>query len=405
MMNRSAIVQLALFVVIALACGYYVATDVLGPRALGDAISVTVRMPDTGGLDEGSQVTYRGTEVGQVSAIRIGDPAGVELEVSLSAGAQVPADTDAVVTMDNPLRITQLDLRPRTTSPPYLASGDVITQERTRGPVPLAELLTGFTELAGSVRTEDVATITDALARGLNGMGPELRRVIDNTSELTGFLADRLPQLRRLADGGRKLMETPGGGNRIRDLAATMRELTGTLRANAPAAVELLHRVPEPARQVATLMAQGQPAISALLGNLVTTSQVVSIRAPALEQALISLPRTLNKMAGIVHGDAADFYLVATQGPVCYNATDRRPPTDTSSRQPKLNWHCPASSATLQQRGAANAPRPGASPSGPASGTSYDPRTGARLPFDLGTGGGRLTGPGPWSSILLRGTK
>lgn len=49
MKNRLALAQLALFLVIGVACSFYVLSNVLGPRAITGGLTVTVRMPDTGG--------------------------------------------------------------------------------------------------------------------------------------------------------------------------------------------------------------------------------------------------------------------------------------------------------------------------------------------------------------------
>ena len=134
--------------------------------------------------------------------------------------------------------------------------------------------------------------------------------------------------------------------------------------------------------------------MTALLGNLVTTSQVISMRGPAVEQLIIALPEALRKVSSIVHGDTADFYLVGTQGPACYTGAERRPPTETAEREPDLHWHCPADEPNLQQRGAANAPRPIT--------TTYDPQTGATSAgFRVGT----TSAPGMWYTMQLNGVR
>ena len=53
--------------------------------------TVTVELPEAGGLYARSNVSYRGTEVGQVKSVRLTD-AGVEAEMELDSGIDIPSD-------------------------------------------------------------------------------------------------------------------------------------------------------------------------------------------------------------------------------------------------------------------------------------------------------------------------
>lgn len=426
MNRRLALTQVALFVVIALGCGYYVAGNVFGARTFGDPTRVTVRMRGASGITPGALVTYRGAEVGSVADVRIRDDgAGVNLRLSIAADARIPADTEVVVTVNTPVGITHLDLRPRSDGAPYLDDSSVLSRADVTRPPPLERVLVDFMRLAENLPTEDIARLTKALSTGLDGMGPELSRLLDNTGALLDSGDERLAQLKSTASHVRELVDsgvTEGG--RIRSLARSMRALTGGLREIEPSVRELVHRVPDTATKVAELISRTRSSVGTLLGNVVTSSRVISVRTPALEQALTSLPRALREMASIVEGDTANFYLVATQGPVCYYQTDRRSPTQTKPREPRLNWRCPGGQADLQQRGAANAPRPSSpapqaeipahNPAPEPNSRKDQPSAGAHsgaanaepLPFDLGSAASRrVLGPRSWSSILLRGAK
>ena len=410
MNRRSVLIQMALFVVITLGCGYYVTTSVLDAQTFGDPIRVQVRMKEAAGLSAGGRVTYRGTEIGSISDIRIRhDGRGVLLRLSIRQGSEVPADSAVVVTVNSPIGIAHLDLRPRSAGAPYLDDSSVLGPGDVTRPPPLQRVLVDFMRLAESLPTEDLARLTESLSTGLNGLGDELSVLLDNAGTILGMADDQLARLRSIAADTRAFVDNANAsGGKIRELARSMRELTSGLREMEPAISELVRSAPEPVRAVTELMASSRSSVSTLLGNLVTTSRIVSVRTPALEQALISLPRTLRELAGIVHGGTANFYLVGTQGPVCYYKTDRRSPTETASRQPRLDWHCPGTSPTAQQRGAVNAPRPNAPAPvrEPASQTAQERRTPAELPFDIGSAPPhRVLGPRSWSSILLRGAK
>ncbi|GAA1194039.1 MCE family protein [Prauserella alba] len=422
-MSRLAVAQLLVFALVAVACGYYVADRVFGEKTTGDPITVTVAMPDTGGLRAGSRVTYRGVGVGEVSDVRISrDREGVEVITSLHPGTRIPAGADAVVTMESPMAILRLDFRPDDRSGPYLATGDTVTADNTRRPLPLETLLGDVVRLADTLPTEDLSVLAESLATGLRNATGDLDRILDNTDTLLEFGRQRTDQLERILDNGRLVAES--NGSRLRELASAMRGLSGGLRETAPALRTLVHDVPEPARRVTKLIERTEPSLGTLLGNLVTTTRLVGMRGPAVEQLLRSAPKAFRSLGSVVDGDTANFYLVGTQGPVCYNDTRRRAPQRTEPRAPQWQWHC-TPGQDLSQRGAQNAPRPDAGtptasgsaanpdPGPPAGDThrtspdasSPEPATRGRAPFTLGTTGGQaaVLGPRSWSSLLLQG--
>ncbi|GAA4616364.1 MCE family protein [Saccharopolyspora hordei] len=397
MNRRLVLAQLALFLVISVACTSYVITNVAGPGALRSPVRVTVRTPDAAAIAPSSQVTYRGVVVGTVSEVRL-DPGGAAVELALHPGTLVPADSTAVISTATPLALQTVDLQPASDSGPYLHDGSTIDAARTRRPVPLDTLLVHFTELSEQLRPDDVAAVTEALATGLAGTGPELTRILDGTAVLLDTVREHRPQLDRLVSSSRRL--TGPDGDRIRELAAGLRSLAGQVREHQPQVEQLLDTAPSTTRRLTDLFARTDPATTALLGNLVTTGQIVTVRGPALDQLLISLPQALSGLGGVVHGDAADLHLVATQGPICASGTERRSPTRVEPREADLRWHCPADRPDLSQRGAANAPRPAM--------TTYDPATGdTPAGLQLGTAGGQATvlGPRSWYSVPLQGVR
>ncbi|KEI45794.1 MlaD family protein [Saccharopolyspora rectivirgula] len=391
--NSLAVLQIALFLVISAGCAYYVATNVLGPQDIRP-IEVTVRMPNSGGMATGSPVTYRGVPVGEVAGSEI-DQEGVVLRLKIDPRQRIPASTRAVVSMDTPLALQHLDLQPADQAPPHLRDGSVIEADKTEAPLPLTAVLTEFAQLSDSLHEEDISVAAEALATGFHGTGPELARLLDNAPQLLELANSEIPRAREMAHRV-EVLTGPDAEQvkRIRSVAEKLRETTDELRAHEPQLRTLATTAPEVADQLTRLAADAQPAVTALLGNLVTTSQVISMRGPAVEQLIIALPEALRKVSSIVHGDTADFYLVGTQGPACYTGAERRPPTETAEREPDLHWHCPADEPNLQQRGAANAPRPIT--------TTYDPQTGATSAgFRVGT----TSAPGMWYTMQLNGVR
>jgi phospholipid/cholesterol/gamma-HCH transport system substrate-binding protein len=395
--NRLILIQLAMFVAIAIGCTVFVANNVLGRDPLAEPTRVTVKMANAGGLTPTSQVTYRGTPVGVVDSVRL-DPASehVLIDVTIDPGRRIPANSAVRVSMDAPVAIQHLDFRPVSDTPPFLENGGVIEArgDDTR-PLPLETLLRHATELVEGVDPADLAAVSEALAVGLGGTAPQLQQALDNTAALATLLAERQPQITNLVTNGPPLLES---ANSLPELARSMRELTGDIRAQEPVLRDMLDTTPRTIATLTTLLDENHQDISTLLGNLVTTTQIASDRIPALHALLSAVPDAIGKIASIVHGDVAEFYLLLAQGPVCYYGTPRRTPVDVAPREPMLGWHCPPE-ANLSQRGAANAPRPGPRPpAGAAPGQPASP-AGPAFPPEQS----QISGPRSWSAILLQG--
>lgn len=401
-MSRAVLVQLSMFVLIALVCAGFVFNTVLGPQAVRAPIRVAVHLPDAAGLAPTSQVTYRGVRTGTVGDVRIDQGGeGVTVDLLLDPGSRVPADSIARISMDTPMAVQHLDLQPATDGPPYLSDGGEIRAERTSAPMPLETLLVHTMRLADSIDPHDVQVLSEAAATGLNGTAPQLQRILDGTRDLTQLAAQQEPKITNLIEQG---PEALGPAEDLPELAASMRDLADQARAQDPQIRHLLETAPGTTTEVTKLLAQNQQAGAQLLGNLLGTSQVLNGHIPALKETMTALPQGLGDLGSIVHGDVADFYLVAAQGPVCYYGTERRMPTETEPREPHLGWSCP-SGPGLQQRGADSAPRPNSvtSSSIPPASAPADSPTPDTAP--AGAAQQQVMGPRPWSSMFTQGVR
>lgn len=94
--------------------------------------TVTMELPQTGGLYAGGNVTYRGTEVGRVQSVRL-TPTGVEAALSLKSGIAIPSDLTAEVHSQSAIGEQYVALLPRADAPP-LQNGDVIPLANTSIP-------------------------------------------------------------------------------------------------------------------------------------------------------------------------------------------------------------------------------------------------------------------------------
>ncbi|MEO6472063.1 MAG: MlaD family protein, partial [Aeromicrobium sp.] len=153
-------VALATTLVFAIA---YIYSGVLGLSLTRKSDIVTVELEQTGGLFEGSSVTYRGVRVGTVGSIRL-DTDGVVVIAKLHTTRKIPVDSIAAVRALSPAGEQFLDIQPRTAGPPYLSNGHLIGRTDTATPTSVAKTLGSIDRLVGQIDEKDVSTILAELS-------------------------------------------------------------------------------------------------------------------------------------------------------------------------------------------------------------------------------------------------
>ena len=157
-------IQLAIFSIVTVVAGTVMVFGYIDvPALLGiGRYTVTMQLPQTGGLYEGANVTYRGTEVGRVTAVSLTDR-GVDAKLSLRSDVHIPSDLDAEVHSTSAIGEQYVALLPKSRNAPPLRAGDVIHLEHTSVP-------------------PDIGTLLDAANRGLQAIPRDnLKTVIDES--------------------------------------------------------------------------------------------------------------------------------------------------------------------------------------------------------------------------------
>ncbi|CAO0833758.1 Mce/MlaD domain-containing protein OS=Streptomyces microflavus OX=1919 GN=Smic_71520 PE=4 SV=1 [Streptomyces microflavus] len=164
--------------------------------------TVTVQLPQTGGLYTHSNVTYRGVSVGRVGPIELtGD--GVEAELRIEKDTPpIPDSLQAVVANLSAVGEQYVDLRPTRSDGPYLGNGSVIDEADTTLPAPPTTVLTSVNDFASSVDLEHLRTVVEEFGTAFEGRGDDLQVLLDSGSEFIGAADRALPVTTRLmADG------------------------------------------------------------------------------------------------------------------------------------------------------------------------------------------------------------
>jgi phospholipid/cholesterol/gamma-HCH transport system substrate-binding protein len=304
-LTRTIKIQLAIFTVVALAAISIIAFAYMRLPAYLFGIGhykVTLQLADSGNLYPTSNVTYRGTEVGQVTAVRLTDT-GVEADLSLQSDIPIPSDLDAQVHSQSAIGEQYVALQPRRASPP-LKNGDVIPRDRTTIPPNISSLLDAANRGVQAIPNNNLKTVIDESYAAFAGLGPEFRRIVDGATQLAIDADKNRDALVSLIEDSKPVLDSETDtGDSVQAWAAHLATITGQLQSQDTALAGVLQKGPGAVDEARALIDRLKPTLPTLLANLVSVEKVAVVYQPAIEQLLVLLPQGT---AGIAAGMVAD---------------------------------------------------------------------------------------------------
>jgi phospholipid/cholesterol/gamma-HCH transport system substrate-binding protein len=376
MIRRSVKVQLVAFLLITLVTVSLLSARYVGlyDRVAGGQYVVSADFAESGGIFVGSEVSYRGVQVGRVERLRLGKD-GVIVDARIQRGVEIPKDTIAVVENRSAVGEQYLDFQPRSDKGERLEDGDTIAREDTRTPLRVDSLLLHFDRTVESVDKEDLKVVVDELGEAFADGGTDLQRLLDSGDALTRAATEALPETVKLIEDGRIVLDTQRDtAGEIKTFSTNFANLSETLKASDADLRLVLDRGAVASRELDGLIRENQGSLAALLANLITVGQVTTARVDGIEQLLVTYPDVIAGGYTVVPGDGtAHFGLVLAQDPkACkqgYEGTQRTDPHRTTNLPPvNTGARCslPRGSASTV-RGAQNAPGPSRSGSASSS--------------------------------------
>ena len=385
-MTRGVRFRIAAFVVLSAVGIVYMAGSYLGlvDRVLGRGITVHATLPASGGLFEGSEVTYRGVKIGKVAAMDATRD-GVTLDLALADGTRLPEDSPMYVHNLSAVGEQYLDFEPPDQKGPYATSGYTFHGSADSLPVDEGDLLVELDRFVESVDKQDLRTVVHELGTMFTDTGRPLQRLLDSGSTFVRQASAHTDDTIRLLDQGERVLLTQQGqSENIRSLARNLHLLTSALAGSDRDLRSVLADTPGAAREVDALLRDLEPTLPVLLGNAVSVNQVVVSHLHGLEQLLVTYPRVI---ASGFTGTPGDGY-----GHVNLQLDYRTPPC-TAGYKPRSEWRPPSdltdspiyparctSGAPYVMRGPTHSPDEsatgGSSSPGRVYRSSYDPATG-----------------------------
>ncbi|KAA0120656.1 MCE family protein [Mycolicibacterium sp. P9-22] len=285
-------IQLVIISIIGVVAGGLMLFGYIGlPALLGvGRYTVTVQLPQASGLYKTGNVTYRGTQVGRVTELRL-TATGVEAVLSLQSDVRIPADLDAEVHSVSGIGEQYVALLPRSDKGADLENGDVIPVSRTSVPTDINSVLDAANRGLQAIPQGDLKTVIDESYTAIGGLGPEVSRIVQGSTQLALDARVNVDALTTLIDRSGPVLDSQADtADSIHQWAAHLADVTSQLQRNDAEVSGLLRTGPAAAEEGRQLIDRIAPTLPVLLANLVSVNPVLITYQPALEQILVLLP-------------------------------------------------------------------------------------------------------------------
>jgi virulence factor Mce-like protein len=344
MLTRFIRIQLTIFTIVGIIGVAVMAYSYLqAPTLLGiGRITVTLELPGAGGLYRFSNVTYRGAQVGKVTAVAL-TSRGAKATLSLGSSPKIPADLQAEVFSISAVGEQYVDLRPRTNSPPYLHNGSVIAVGDATVPQPVGPLLDQTSALVNSIPKGKLSALLDESFKAFNGAGYDFGSLFDSSAQLSGDLNGVADRARTLTEDTAPILDAQAQTtDAIRLWAHSLAGVSGQLVTDDAQVRSLLNKGPGALNELSRLLDQIKPTLPVLLANLTTVGQIAVTYRPSLEQVLVLLPPFTAAIQSLIPSKNPTGMAVSD-----FAITVNDPPACTVGFLPPNQWRSPADTTTV----------------------------------------------------------
>jgi virulence factor Mce-like protein len=258
------------------------------------------------GLNPGSEVVYRGVQVGRVASITL---AGHRARVTLllEPGFHVPVDTVATIEPLNLFGAEQVTLRTpgsgaspgAGSSGPFLRPGAVLSRTSTSDE--LGNLFTAAAPLLNRITRADLATVVGELAQASNGEGPRINASIGAGANLAAFFDKTLSaQLAAFDSFSSFTAAIAPDGTSMNGIARAENVALPAFNSESADYRRLLANLTSFSAELARLLTDYHPTIDTLLADGANPARVLTAQQTELGQAISGAYRYAYKVGSAI---------------------------------------------------------------------------------------------------------
>lgn len=335
----------------------YMFAAVLDTPVTERPVSLDVELEQTGGLFEGSAVTYRGVKIGKVTAVRPREGGGALAELRLSAGTEVPVDSIARVRSLSPVGEQYLDFQPNSAGGPFFESGQRVAAESTDLPKSLHSTFVAVNSVLEQIDDRKLRAVLAELSTGLAGTGEDIGRMIDQGDELLTTLDELWPETDRVITNADTVLDigTDNAGS-LRQLGTSARQFAAFLADYSEEFQGVLAQTPGNLAGLEEVIVDAGEYLPEFLATGASFSGMFRPWNPHFRQLLQEYPRGVATLVATLSGGNLSMDLLTAETARCDYGTTRHP-SQQAGTSFQTGGSCGASFSRLQ-RGAAHAPGP-----------------------------------------------
>ena len=262
----------------------------------GDTRSFSAEFSDVSGLRVGDDVRVAGVRVGRVQSIEVTDE-GAEVGFELEEDQALLDSTRMVMRYQNLLGQRYLALVQSGDRGAELDAGATVPLDRTDPGFDLTELLNGFRPLFEVLQPADVNRLASSLVRVLQGEGGTVEQLLQQTTELTTYVASRDAVIGEVLTNLTPVLEhLQGRGTEIESTVVELRRLMDGLAADRKAIGASIDGVADLVGSTSALLRDAEEPLVEATGRFRMVADVLARTRDRLNRALASFGGTLSAL-------------------------------------------------------------------------------------------------------------
>ncbi len=263
---------------------------------IGDTRSFSAEFSDVSGLRVGDDVRVAGVRVGRVQSIEVSEN-GADVGFELEKDQPLLASTRMVMRYQNLLGQRYLALVQSGKRGAELDDGATVPLDRTDPGFDLTELLNGFRPLFEVLRPGDVNQLASSVVQVLQGEGGTVEQLLQQTTELTTYVADRDAVIGEVLTNLTPVLEhLQGRGTEIEATVLELRRLMEGLAKDRTAIGDSIDGVADLVGSTSSLLQDARAPLVRATERFVVVADVMARTKDRLNRALASFGGTIGAL-------------------------------------------------------------------------------------------------------------